>query len=454
MILIEMDYVIDLCELADYLGLDVISKECSRYFEDNFTIEHLPIIIPQVTATSKCISSGALNAFICRNFLKIKNLYADSIDNSKKTFWLEYPIEIIEYICALDLMIYSEYQVFDAIMKWIAFKDFSRKCHLAGLLKLVRWCHLTDEDLSRIKENGLFKSSGFEPIFCYPRKVDCVCTFNRTKQNFVVMIDSFEGSSDLRINVLDNNLIQLFSKVIKYDDKITKEIFHDEAIFDITYDAGSMIGAFRIDWKRNKYTYVQSDLSFNILQRCVIRNKEDDQPLYVNVGAMWEAIVKDGYLILEAAEAFIMITFERGYLNYFSRPLNTDRTRWHIFDSSAILLYNAIYLFNNFALYEFKIQDNVLMQTWSHRLCCNEFSFEDTLLTSSPAGDKIMVINKYTRNYICFDVNTKQSSTGQIISYSSTPDQKESNGLRTLTQAFLPLNAIRTCLNTESNSEN
>ncbi|XP_015794380.1 uncharacterized protein LOC107370934 [Tetranychus urticae] len=234
-ITIEMNYVFDLYELADYLGLDVISKECLKYFEDNFTIEHLPSFIPKVTKTSKCISSAALNAFICRYFLRIKDLYSDSIDDSRKAFWLEYPIETIEYICALDLMICSEYQVFDVIMRWVNFKAYSRKCHLVELLKLVRWCHLSEQDLSKIKENGLFKSSGFEPIFCSPRKVNCECTVNRTKQNFLIMIEKWERnldfhdkltivnrSSEYKISKQKIRKIPYFEKMLSHDCLETK----------------------------------------------------------------------------------------------------------------------------------------------------------------------------------------------------------------------------------------
>ncbi|XP_015794421.1 uncharacterized protein LOC107370988 [Tetranychus urticae] len=450
MILIEMDYVIDLCGLADYFGLDVIAKECLKYFEDNFTIEHLPDVILKVTSTSKFLNSGALNAFICRYFLKIKNLYADSIDNSKKTFWLEYPIETIEYICALDLMVYSEYQVFDAIVRWVNFKAYSRKCHLVELLKLIRWCHLSEQDLSKIKENGLFKSSGFEPIFCSPRKVNCECTFNRAKQNCFVMIEFCETGCKWRVKVLDNNLTELADQVFISDDSIPANFFQDEHITDITYEYGK--SALRIDWKRKKYRHVSSDLSFNILQRCVIRNKDDDQPL--SVDPMLEEPIEQGYLILEAAETFTLISFAGRDLNYYSRPTNEDRERWKLIDFGATLMDNAIYLLSNdLTLYEFKIQNNMLVKTWSHRLCDNEYNFEDTLLTSSPAGDKIMVIDTYTRDYICFDVNTKVSSKGQMVFYSSA-GKKDSSRLLTCTPAFLPLKTIRTCLNSKPNSEN
>uniref|UniRef100_T1JY87 BACK domain-containing protein n=1 Tax=Tetranychus urticae TaxID=32264 RepID=T1JY87_TETUR len=383
-ITIEMNYVITLYELADYLGLDWISKECITYFNDNFSTENLQNVIPQVTKTSKCINSGALNAFICRYFLKIANT----------TFWIGYPIETIAYICALDLMVYSEYQVFDAILRWVNYKVDSRKRYLERLLKLVRWCHLNEGDSSKIKENELFKSSGFKPIFCTPRKVNCNCTFNRAKQNFFIMIEKFEKSTDLRIKVLDNNLTQLFSQVIKHDPCLPSELFHDEHISDLLFDTRR--NSFQIDWKRKKFMWFCPPQPYTQLLKTI------------------------------------------------------DGNIGHLKQCKATILKDKIYLLTNKrVLYEFKIEvdNNLLRRTWSQRLWDDKFSFSNTLLTPNPAGDKIILIDKVTKKYICFDANTKMISKGCMITYSFADGQKESNSLYTLTSTFLPLKTIRTCLN-------
>ncbi|XP_025018560.1 uncharacterized protein LOC107370947 isoform X2 [Tetranychus urticae] len=436
-ITIEMNYVITLYELADYLGLDWISKECITYFNDNFSTENLQNVIPQVTKTSKCINSGALNAFICRYFLKIANT----------TFWIGYPIETIAYICALDLMVYSEYQVFDAILRWVNYKVDSRKRYLERLLKLVRWCHLNEGDSSKIKENELFKSSGFKPIFCTPRKVNCNCTFNRAKQNFFIMIEKFEKSTDLRIKVLDNNLTQLFSQVIKHDPCLPSELFHDEHISDLLFDTRR--NSFQIDWKRKKfmwfcppqpYTQLLKTIDGNIGQRIqLIGDLETGEK------------IEDGSLYLEAAENFGMIYILAGRLYYFPRyPCLNHHTFPSLKQCKATILKDKIYLLTNKrVLYEFKIEvdNNLLRRTWSQRLWDDKFSFSNTLLTPNPAGDKIILIDKVTKKYICFDANTKMISKGCMITYSFADGQKESNSLYTLTSTFLPLKTIRTCLN-------
>uniref|UniRef100_T1JY97 BACK domain-containing protein n=1 Tax=Tetranychus urticae TaxID=32264 RepID=T1JY97_TETUR len=354
-ILIEMDYAFDLYELADYLGLDGISKECITYFH-KFTIEHLPIIIPKMAKTTKFMTSGALDAFICRHFLDIASSFSKVNRNTKKTFWSKFPIETIEYICALDLMINSEYQVFDAIMDWVLSDSYLRKCHLERLWKLVRWCHLNDKDSSNLV-NHLRISAGFEAKLCSPRKADCDCVFNRAKQNCFVMIETLD-IKDLRVKVLDNNFKLLVSQVIKEDTSIASNFFHDEHVSDILFDSGRRV--IRIDWKQNKYNWL-----------------------------------------------------------YYTK---------------------------------LTISYEMLSRTWSYCLWDDEFRFQDTLLSSSPSGDKIILINKNTKDYVSFDVNTKVKSKGQMVSYSSADGQKESKTLLTFTSAFLPLNIIRTCLNSKSDS--
>ncbi|XP_025018506.1 uncharacterized protein LOC112539916 [Tetranychus urticae] len=458
-ILIEMNHAISLYELADYLGLDWISKMCITCFSDNFSTKNLPTVVPKVTATSKCITSGALNAYICRYFSKIVNT----------TVWLEYPIETIEYICALDLLVYSEYQVFIAVLKWVNYKADTRKAHLKGLLKLVRWCHLNEQDLSKIKENELFKSSGFEPIFCAPRKFNFNCNFNRAKQSYFVMIEKLNSTvpkqdpvpkyqspvtyEDLRINVLDNNMTQLFSQVIKYDGSIPLKLFHDEHVSEIFFESKSH--SLRIGWNQNKFTWVSRGHYPQLLKR-ITGNFEDETHLIGNLvpGENFE----DGSILLEGSENFIMISIKKRRLHYFVRPTYENYAKFlSLHECKATILNDKLYLLSNaLDLYEFEIDfnNNALRRTWSHCLWNDEFRFENLLLTSNPAGDKIICIDKLTKKFICFDVNTKVSSKGRMITYSYADGYKESNSLFTFTSTFLPLNTIRTCLNSKSNSEN
>ncbi|XP_015794427.2 uncharacterized protein LOC107370994 [Tetranychus urticae] len=346
-ILIEMDYAFDLYELADYLGLDGISKECITYFH-KFTIEHLPIIIPKMAKTTKFMTSGALDAFICRHFLDIASSFSKVNRNTKKTFWSKFPIETIEYICALDLMINSEYQVFDAIMDWVLSDSYLRKCHLERLWKLVRWCHLNDKDSSNLV-NHLRISAGFEAKLCSPRKADCDCVFNRAKQNCFVMIETLD-IKDLRVKVLDNNFKLLVSQVIKEDTSIASNFFHDEHVSDILFDSGRRV--IRIDWKQNKYNWAPPLESYAGLQRRIARSVEYGGELYEEL-ELGEDIA-NGFLLLESTETFDLICFEGKHLHRFSMPIHEIYKRFTTLNNcEATLLNNKIYLLSNKAiLYE------------------------------------------------------------------------------------------------------
>ncbi|XP_025018313.1 uncharacterized protein LOC107370477 [Tetranychus urticae] len=301
------------------------------------------------------------------------------------TFWIGYPIETIEYICALDLMVYSEYQVFDAIMRWVNYKVDSRKRYLERLLKLVRWCHLNEQDLSKIKENELFKSSGFEPIFCAPRKVDCNCTFNRAKQNFFIMIEKFEKSTDLRIKVLDNNLTQLVSQVIRHDPCVSPKLFHDEHVSDLLFDTRK--NSLRIDWKRKKFMWFVPPQPYTQLLKTIDGNIGYGTHLSGDLEPGEK--IEDGSLLLEGDENFGLIYIHAGRLHYFSRQPYINYIMFPSLNQcKATILNDKIYLLTNKRkLYEFKIEVNnkVLRRTWSHRLWHNKFSFTNTLLTSNPA---------------------------------------------------------------------
>uniref|UniRef100_T1JY86 BACK domain-containing protein n=1 Tax=Tetranychus urticae TaxID=32264 RepID=T1JY86_TETUR len=435
---IKMDNVINLCTMTDYLGMEWVSDECLKYFHDKFTIENLPVIIPQVTTTSKCINSGELNAFICRHFLKITNLYIDKGNRywDRKIFWLEFPIETIEYICALDLMIYSEYQVFDSISYWIRKAIDSRKCYFERLLKLVRWCHLNEQDLSKIKENELFKSSGFEPIFCSPRKVNCDCTFNRTKQNYFFMIEELDGT-DLRIKVLDHDFLQLVNRVIQLDDSITSRLLHDEHISDVVLDSGRQI--IRIDWIQNKYRlFDPSDYYIEIFDRCIIEKSQDAEH-YLRLSK-----TGNGCSFFDDNQKFSLISMEEGYLRWFLRPNPESFEKFDEHSFLVTVLNNDIYLLSSdLTFIKLKVfnSDKELKLDYRYKSLNKKWEFKNLILTSSQANDdRVILVDKASKDFICFNVNTSDwSSIGRLINCYSPEDSKK---LFSFTSAFLSLNTI------------
>uniref|UniRef100_T1JY88 BACK domain-containing protein n=1 Tax=Tetranychus urticae TaxID=32264 RepID=T1JY88_TETUR len=377
---IDMENAINVCNLLDYFGIDNLLNDCLNYFHANFSIELLPIIIAQATITSKWINSSALNAFICRHFMKLV----------ETTAWLCYPFETIEYICALDLMIYTERQVYNAIKDWVNDNSYFRKWYTKKLLQLVRWCHLKDEELSEIKKDLKFFTD-LDPIFL-DNKIDCDHIYNRTKQDYFIMIEELKGT-DLRINILDDNLLPLISQVIKLDESISVDFFQDEHVSDIFFDSGRK--RIRIDWCQSRYCFLDS-----------LHNKTYHDKIYK-------------YFITK-------YVFHATFLN------------------------NNIYMLTHDL--EFiccRIFDECNKKTRLE----NNLNYENLLLTSKQSyDDRVILIDKFTKDGLCYNVKTNEwSSINLMTNKSSTGDQKESNKLLTLTAAFISMNAIRKHMNCKHN---
>ncbi|XP_015794261.1 uncharacterized protein LOC107370822 [Tetranychus urticae] len=448
-IFIEMDYVIHLYNMLDYFGIkDDLLQDCINYFNDNFIIEHLPIVIPQVTPVSKLINSSHLNAFICRYFLKIADTCVFS----------SYPVETIEYICALDLMIDSEIQVFDAIMRWGNCHADSAKYHLEKLLTLVRWCYFKDKDLSKIEEKT--QSLSFHPSkLCSSKKCDCDLTGNRTKQEHFIGIYKMNATS-LRIIVNDNNFYPLMEKVIKLNNSMTIDVFPDEHVSDIFLDSGNQ--TIRIDWKRNEYrlldesqckTYCIKILNCIQESNCIALGfvLPDEKCLY--------KFRCYGLCLFEASEKFVLICDD--FSSVESSPARAELVAKYfqtdgVNDFRATILDDNIYLLSESDFINLNIDTNkksVIGLEWFN----NRLRFENCLLTSRKANDdRVILIDKSTKDAFSFNVNTSQwSSMGRFGNCNRKfPDVQDStNKLLTLTSAFISLDTMRTCFAHNANSK-
>ncbi|XP_015783166.1 uncharacterized protein LOC107360961 [Tetranychus urticae] len=256
---IKMENIIALFDVADYLMLNDLSNDCYSYFHANFTIEHLPIIIPQVTKTSKLINSGSLNTFICRHFLKIV-----------KTFkFLNFPVETVEYICKLDLMISSEYQVLEAINDWIKVKADDRKKYLLRLLKCIRWCYAGTDISSKIMEVPYIATiQNINEILCSPGNCALKCTSKRSDQCLLVSIHKIDDTV-LSLRVLQSQS-WLPVGIFNLDDSMSLELVHGENISDVLYDCGTK--GVRIDWESKKF--------------CWLNLESDDESYYFQINKL------------------------------------------------------------------------------------------------------------------------------------------------------------------------
>uniref|UniRef100_T1JY98 BACK domain-containing protein n=1 Tax=Tetranychus urticae TaxID=32264 RepID=T1JY98_TETUR len=441
-ILMEMDCVINLSNIADYFGItDGLIDDCFTFFHDNFSIEHLPVIIPQVTSTSNLINSGALNAFICRYFLKIVNTPT----------WLDYPVETVGYICVLDLMVHSEFQVFDAIMRWVNFTADFRKCYLKELLKFVRLCHLEDKDLSKIKENEAVSSSDFEPELC--SRNNCNCGIDRTKQGYFIVIDGLRDKN-LRVKVLDGDFFPFINQVMQSDESLPLNIFHGKHFSDIPFHSGRKM--VRIDWKQNKYRLFDFSTYksyYHKIHRCIFDEQEGSN-VATRQSCASSYDVYEGSL-LETAEKFILVRNEEFDFRCLNNPSIQDVN--YYFELNYKLTYMATILDNNiymlthsFEFFQFNIDGNLEFKKIALPRLRNKFKFSNLLLTSKQADDdRVIFIDRTTKDIVCFNVNTQRlKSIGRIIDCKSksTDGQKESNALLTFTFGFVSTDSINLCL--------
>ncbi|XP_025018483.1 uncharacterized protein LOC107370824 [Tetranychus urticae] len=447
-IFIEMDCVINLCTIADYFGMDNhLINECLTHFHDNFSIEHLPVIIPQVTSTSKLINSGTLNAFICRYFTKIVNT----------SVWLDYPIETIEYICALDLMIYSEVKVFDSIMKWVKSKPDSRKSYLKNLLKSIRWCHLEDKDLAKIKENIYVKSSDFDPKLCCRDKSGCNCSTDRTKQKYFIAIEKLDATN-LRVKVLDKNFFLLVNQAIQSDESMPLKLIHDEHVSDVFFDSGRKM--IRIDWKQKKYRLLEAATFQSHFTKCLMlisdeQKSEEHYAVKINNPLNSEQASESS--LLEADDKFILVRFYGKQFKYWAMPTDENiRSHFWLKGRSCLgtVLDNNIYMLTDrLELIQFKIDRKCEFERIEFEKYREKFYSDSLLLTSNLTNDKVIIIEKSTKELFCYNVKTeKWSSMGRISNCDSGSDGKtKSHDLIAFTSTFLSMDAIKACLNMNSN---
>ncbi|XP_025018546.1 uncharacterized protein LOC107371835 isoform X2 [Tetranychus urticae] len=454
-IFIEMDYVINLSNMADYFGLkDQLEQDCARYFRENFSSQHLPSVIPQVTSTTKYLNSGYLSAFICRYFLKISN----------KTVWLDYPFETIEYICALDLMIHSEYQVFDAIVKWVSFKTDSRKCHLENLLKLVRWCNLEGKYLSKVKENELIVSytktrtllSLFISRLCSHDKTNCNCNIDRTKQGCFVVIEELDDKNSI-IKVLDSNFLPLVNQVMQSDESLPLHFFHGKYASDISFESGRKM--IRIDWKRNKYRlYDFQAYKLHCLKmlKC-ISDKQQSESWIVQTQTTYASSAACESAFLEVNDKFLVVHNELDNFRFLENPsaLNFNLHAGNGDTYMATILDDSIYMLTNkLEFFQFNIERKLEFKKIEIRGFEVEFNFKNLFLTSKQVNDdRVIIVDKIKKGVFCLNVSTQKcKSMGRIIDCKSksTDGQKESNVLKTFTFGFISMDSSKLYLKRKS----
>uniref|UniRef100_T1JY80 BTB domain-containing protein n=1 Tax=Tetranychus urticae TaxID=32264 RepID=T1JY80_TETUR len=428
---IKMDHVINLCTMVDYFGMNHnLIKDCFTYFHKNFSIEHLGTVMSQVTSTSKLVNSRALDAFICHHFLKIVNT----------SFWLKCHSATVLKICRLNVMISSEYQVFEAIIKWLRYRFDYRKRYFAQLLASIRWCNMDPGHLSDLKKNDLVRSADLVVETCSLDE-GCGCNYDRTKQNYFITIEEL-NTKNLRIKVLDSNFFPLVNQVFKWDNSLPLFSLPDEHVSDVVFDSGRKM--IRIDWKQEK---------------CRLLNYVEYLTYLAKVSGKFVAIT--GSLLLEANGKLILLRISNEFVECWSDPKaeNINSIAYSFKDNfiATILDKNMYILTEALDFMTFKIDKDGELKIIKLKRLKEQLDFDDLFLTSGQAHDKVFLVDKSTGNVYCFNITTQRwSQIGLLVNYNccKTDRKKKSSKLLTFTSAFLSIDAIRPCLKRKLNSSN
>ncbi|XP_025016392.1 uncharacterized protein LOC112538736 [Tetranychus urticae] len=437
----QMDYVISFYEAADYLMInDNLLKPCLSYFHENFTLEHLPIVLPQVTKVSKLINLGSIENFICRHFLMINNT----------NIFLNYPVEVIESILKLDLMVYSEYQIYESIMKWVNKKVDSRKALLPQLLKSVRWSYMDFGDIIKIKDNELIKTlPNLDFIEYY------VC-FNRCKQNFFISIHQIDTST-LRINAFDNDFFCFMIGDFIQDDSMSLEFVHGEHNSDILFDSGTK--GIRIDWIKKTFrwldfkvkgkTYYSKFIKFivkfspslRVSDDCYFEDKDAKLP---------DSISSEEKLLLESNGKFIVIgktTDEKKLFGLFPAkcPSWFNNYRDHERSFKATVLNDVVYILTkDLEFIQFNYETKCFDKSEPFKE--EKWDFNDSILTSHQTNDdKVILVNKSSGKVYVFCIKQKkwiEKYRIMTVKFFSDSSCAHVNKLVAFTSTFLPMKVI------------
>ncbi|XP_015783784.1 uncharacterized protein LOC107361462 [Tetranychus urticae] len=441
----QMEIVISFYEAADYLMInEPLFQPCLAFFHENFSIEHLQVVLPQVTKVSKLVNSESIERFICRHFLLIANT---------NTF-LEYPVEIIEAILKLDLMVHSEYQIFESIMEWVNKKADYRKEFLPKLLDCVRWSFMGLDDLSKVKDNELIK---ILPNFDSIITSNADCEFNRSRQNFFISIQEIDGAV-LRIKTFDNEFFCLSIGDFTRDDTMPLEYFSGEHTSDILFDSGTK--GIRIDWVKKTFRWLNFEVKgktyysqiYGLIYKffrascfrfinCYLEDKDAKLP---------NDITSEEKLLLESNGKFIVIgkTFhEKKWFGLFpvERPSWFNNFADHDHSVHATVLDKVVYILTkDLEFIQFNYETKCFNK--SEPFKDEKWDFNDLILTSHQTNDdKVILVNKSSGKVYFFNIKEQKWLQKYRIMNVSSKSSSDTmfHKLISFTSAFLPMKVIK-----------
>ncbi|XP_025016393.1 uncharacterized protein LOC107361457 [Tetranychus urticae] len=441
---IQMNYVISFYEAADYLMInDGLLEPCLSYFNENFTIEHLPSVLKQVSKVSKLTSSGSINNIICRYFLMIVNT----------NVYLNYPVETVEAILKLDLMVHSEYQIFESIMKWVNKRANYRKGLLRRLLNCVRWSFMDPVDISKIKNDELIKTLTQMDLDAFiPSNTEY--GFNRCKQSFFVSIHQMDYKT-LRIKVLDNKLFCFSIGHFIQENTMSLEFVHEEHTSDILFDSGTK--GIRIDWDKKIFRWLDFKVAgktyYSQLRKFIVEFWIEESSCYLEDkdAELPDDITSEERLFLESDGKFIVIgepLVKQKWFGIFPALheswFNNYEDHSHSF--KATVLDKVVYILTEDL--EF-IQFNYETKSFdkSKPFKDEKWDLNDLILTSHQTNDdKVILVNKSSGKLHYFCIKQKkwiEKYRIMNVNFCSNSSNVYVDKLITFTSTFLPIKNIK-----------
>ncbi|XP_025016357.1 uncharacterized protein LOC112538717 [Tetranychus urticae] len=403
--IIQMEKVISFYEASAYLMInDRLFEPCFNYFHFNFNIKHIPVVLQQVTKVSKLIDSGSIENFICRHFLKITHT----------DIFLNYPVEAVEAILKLDLMIHSEYQIFESIMKW-AEEDDSREKWIPQLLNCVRWSFMDPRDMPKAMNDEYIKTfTNLDSIICSNVK----SYSDRTKQSFFISVHRMDNSN-LKVNVLDKDLFCLPIGDFTQDDSMAPEFVPGEHISDILFDSGRE--GIRIDWSKKTFRWLNFKVAGKTYYSQLIEvfvNFSDDFRAFSYYledkdAKLPDMISCDEFVFLESNGKYILIGKTKDEKKWFGSFYGFHRNWFKVYKDHersfhATVLDNVVYILTEDL--EF-IQFNYETQCFnkSKPFEDKKLDFDDLIFISRQTGDdKVILVNKSSGEIHVFYINEEE----------------------------------------------
>ncbi|XP_053202307.1 uncharacterized protein LOC128387157 [Panonychus citri] len=251
---ISMECAFSMMEIADYLGMEDIKQKYYDCFVSNFNIKRLEEFLDfyENRKYPENFTENKVKSFIGKYFVPISNTRA----------FLKFPVALIERILKMNLVVSYEYQIVEAIERWVKSNEKDRKKYLPQLIKFVNFCHLTEREMKKVVNKVKYYGVTFDTPqlkdhshhACQLEFCQSDCKSNRHSTKSLVSIYEL-GEDNIEIRRLSRANIWTKSYRFTRDETMSTSLIEADHIVDIIYDSGRK--GIRIDWNTEKFKYLK-----------------------------------------------------------------------------------------------------------------------------------------------------------------------------------------------------